>query len=176
MAVSERKSKEVFKERKRYNEREKPIFGILSGVSSLLVLCAALCTLEHEWEQIVGGALSQRSRPVSYENGILRIVVDGQAALQDMNFKKMSIARELSERSIMNVSEIKVEMGALPRFSKAVRGNVHSRARARTGTPQNADDGAVSAAADGIMKEYPDMMPELATAIARCRSISDNLK
>ena len=148
---------------------ERPIYGTLSEVTSIATLCAALRTIESEWVQIVGVPLSKRSAPASYENGVLLVNVDCQAALQDMNFKKMALARSIRERSLLRVDEIRIEVGTPPRAARVPHGRNGQAAPVRT---RKVDEAVVEALALEISREHPHIEPQLAVILARCRAMA----
>ena len=154
-------------------KNELPIYSTLSAageITSLASLCAALQTIEAEWPQIVGARLSRRSAPASYENGVLLVVVDCQAAMQDMNFKKASLARIIRERSLLRVDEIRVEVGRPAKIAQKITGGGRSAAPVRR--TRQIDDATVAAIALEISAEHPQIDPELAEILARCRVMS----
>ena len=157
-------------------ERERPIYSTLSvagEITSLATLCAALRTIESEWVQIVGASLSRRSVPTSYENGVLFVVVDCQAALQDMNFKKASLARIIRERSLLRVDEIRVEVGSTARTTGKTACGRRSTTPVRTGQKtRQIDEAMVEMLALEISATHPQIEPELAKILARCRAIT----
>lgn len=152
---------------------ERPIYSTLSAagdITSLASLCAALRTLESEWAQIVGASLSRRSAPASYENGVLLVVVDCQAAMQDMNFKKASLARIIRERSLLRVDDIRVEVGRPAKTARKITGG--GRGATATRRSRQLDEATVEALALEISAEHPQIDPELAEILARCRMMS----
>jgi hypothetical protein len=90
---------------------ERPVYSAIGIDSPFMRTCSALLAVEIEWRRIVGGALASRSFPKAYEDGVLVVCVDGAAAMQDMNFKKNAIVREIRTKASLKIDDIRVEFG-----------------------------------------------------------------
>ncbi|MDR0648205.1 MAG: DUF721 domain-containing protein [Synergistaceae bacterium] len=145
-----------------------PIYSALGIGSPMLRACAALAAIEREWHRIVGPALALRSRPTAYEDGVLVVAVEGQLALQDMNFKKRQIIAAIRDNTWLDLSDIKIEPGR----KTTHQATVMPAQRARRITPVKIDATALERLSGEILSAYPDLDPALAASIARCRLIS----
>jgi hypothetical protein len=146
----------------------RPIYDVLSNplAASVTSLCMALSAIEHEWRAIVGDRIAARTAPKALEGDVLVVAADGQAVLQDMNFKKSALVKKISAGARIELRDIRVELGMPPRT--AARPPHHSKPNARLSAPQ-ADPEAVESLACEILSMYADIPPELARTIARCR-------
>ncbi|MDR3321234.1 MAG: DUF721 domain-containing protein [Synergistaceae bacterium] len=147
---------------------ERPIYSALGADSSIMRVCKALAVVEREWARIVGVALASRSALKAYEDGVLVISAEGQAALQDINFKKSFIMREIRTNARLKVSDVRVEQGymhggEMPVIVPAVR--AHGRVRI--------DPEAEEAIKNEILSAHDGLDPDLARSIARCRIASE---
>jgi hypothetical protein len=145
-----------------------PIYSALGIATPIMRTCAALAAIEREWHRIVGYALAQRSRPISYENGVLVVVVQGHSALQDMNFKKRQFIAEIRKNAWLDLSDMRIEPGHPGRLPIAVA----FPPRARCAAPAKIDPAALERLSCEILSNHPDLDPDLAASIARCRLMS----
>lgn len=157
------------KSRQEKKRGEQSIYRALAEQSSsqLMRLCMLLSMLEREWPSIVGERLASRSAPVAFAEGVLTVAVDGQAALQDMNFKKGAILRHIRAKIRLEAGDIRTEIGR-PR-----RGTPQLPARHRSApTPRRKrlDPAAESAHRAEIVSRHGDIDPRLADVLARCRA------
>ncbi|MDR1944476.1 MAG: DUF721 domain-containing protein [Synergistaceae bacterium] len=148
---------------------ERPIYSVIGVGSPMLKVCAALSVIEREWARIVGDALASRSCPISYDDGVLVVFVQGQSALQDINFKKNAIIKEIRTKALLKLNGLKVEIGHNGTSGAAAATPRPARLRA---SPR-VDPEAEEALRDNILSAHADLPPELAGAIARCRIISE---
>jgi hypothetical protein len=148
---------------------KRPIYSALGIGSPIMRTCTALAAIEREWHRIVGAALAQHSQPTSYEDGVLVVSVDRHTAFQDMNFRKMRIIMEIRKNAWLDLRDLKIETGRPPKFqiSESPQGPA-KRTRAR-----HADPEATLKLSGEILSSYPDLPPELAASIARCRLMCD---
>ncbi|GHV54390.1 hypothetical protein FACS1894216_14310 [Synergistales bacterium] len=154
-------------------KREGGVCHLSSAVGArhpVVRLCAVLSGVEREWPRIVGDALARRSFPDSYEEGVLTIAVDGPSAMQDMNFKKNAIMRELQAKAGLRIEAVKIELG----FK---RGEIPSRTNrsyiTRLPAARAVDPLKEEKLTSEILAEYEDIAPETARSIARCRLMSE---
>jgi hypothetical protein len=154
------------------NKEEISISSVMGGHDGIRDLCAALSRLESEWRSIVGESLGARSAPLSYGNDILVVAVDGAPALQDMNFKKNVIMREIRGRIRLAINDIKVRQGVVRGVNY---GRVASdrRVRKRPAMPAT-DEGIVNSIVAELLSKHSDMDPEIARVIARCRAMCEH--
>lgn len=149
----------------------RPLFDLLSS-ASITGKCVMLSALESEWASVVGERLAMRTAPKAFDEseGILVVAVDAQAAMHDLNFKKNSIIRTIRTRiRIMAVRDIKAELGRVSRPQpKMSRGR-----KARKREADSLDPASVEALRLEISSNHPDLPPELAATIARCRIMSE---
>jgi hypothetical protein len=127
--------------------------------------CAALAAIEREWDRIVGRALAQRSRPTSYEDGVLVVAVEGHSALQDMNFKKRQIITVIRDNAWLDLSDMRIEPGHSARHPIAAM----PTPRARRASIARINPEALEKLYGEILFAHPDIDPALAASIARCR-------
>lgn len=146
------------------SNRERPIYSLVRTAYPVAKLCVVLATIEREWGRIVGDDLARRSTPSGYANGVLRIAVDSQAALYDMNFKKNAIAREIRAKARLEIESIKIEIGSVWRSS--AESAMPGRRPVRTVT---VDETRVGSIRDEILGQHTELDPELARCIARLR-------
>jgi hypothetical protein len=149
---------------------KRPIYSALNAGSSILRVCSALSIIEREWPRIAGQALAARSSLVSFEDGILVISVDGQAALQDMNFKKNAILKEIRSKARLKLNDLKIETGRPASTTRAANPTGGAKRRARA---PRIDLDAEEALKNEILAQHEDLDPKLAATIARCRLISE---
>ncbi|MDR1514203.1 MAG: DUF721 domain-containing protein [Synergistaceae bacterium] len=147
---------------------KRPIYSALGIGSPLMRTCTALAAIEREWARIVGPALARRSRPTSYEDGVLVVSADGHAALQDMNFRKRQIIMEIRKNAWLELSDLKIETGRP--YSQNMAHLPHPAKR--TAPPKRIDPEALEKLSGEILSAHPDLPPELASSIARCRLMS----
>jgi hypothetical protein len=149
---------------RREKSSSRPIYDVLSDplTASVSSLCMALSAIEREWRAIAGDRLAYRTAPKALEGNVLVVAADGQAALQDLNFKKSALVRKISAGARIELRDIRVELGAAPRASACPALRPAPRA------PQT-DPEAVESLAVEILSSYGDIDPELARTIARCR-------
>ncbi|MDR1651541.1 MAG: DUF721 domain-containing protein [Synergistaceae bacterium] len=146
-------------------EREdKSVSEILSPANSTLMLCATLFAIEQEWASVVGDALSRRSCPSSYEDGILVVAVENRSAEQDLNFRKAAVLREIRSKASIRLKDIRTEIGRVKRGGTdcAVRAR---RKRKRPPVPE----AEIDALTGDMLARDPKLRPEVARAAARCR-------
>lgn len=148
------------------SNRERPIYALVGAAYPVAKLCMVLATVEREWRRIVGEALAERSAPSGYCDGVLRVTVDSQAVLHDMNFKKNAIAREIRAKARLNVESVKIEIGHVRR-SNATPVMPRRRPPRKTAV----DEERAEALRGEILAQHSDMDPELARRIARVRAI-----
>jgi hypothetical protein len=148
-----------------------PIYSALGIGSPIMRTCAALAAIEREWHRIVGDALARRSRPTSWENGVLVVAVEGHAALQDMNFKKRQIITKIRDNAWLDLSDMRIEPGRPGRYPATVT----PATRARRAAPARIDPEALERLSGEILSAHPDLDPALAASIARCRLISGGI-
>jgi hypothetical protein len=132
-------------------------------------VCYALAALEKEWPRIVGPALASRSLPKSWENGVLVVLVDGHAALQDINFRKNAIMSEIRTKAKLKLEDMKIEQG----YRQKRVGFRPSAPRPRIARAPRVDPQAEESLKNEILTAHSDLDPELAGLIARCRLASE---
>jgi hypothetical protein len=149
-----------------------PIYSALGIGSPIMRTCAALAAIEREWHRIVGHALAQRSRPSSYDNGVLVVAVEGHSALHDMNFKKRQIIAKIRDNAWLDLSDMRIEPG------RPAGGPLASMPapRARRAAPARIDPDELERLYGEILSAHPDLDPSLAVSIARCRLMSGGKK
>ena len=145
----------------------RPLFDALSGpsVTSVTSLCMALSAIEREWRSLVGDRLAPRTAPRALQDGVLVVAADGQAVLQDLNFKKNALVRKIRAGARIDLRDIRVELGSA---SKTGAPPAPRRPRTRP-RPAPPDPDAVESLSSEILAAHADMPPELARTIARCR-------
>jgi hypothetical protein len=163
----EKQTKQIKRTKRKGGER--PIYSALGAGLPIMSVCAALAVVEREWERIVGAALASRSALKSYEDGVLVISAEGQSALQNINFKKGAIVREIRTKARLDVTDMRIELGYRQRGEMHVSAPVARRARARV----RIDPEAEEALKNEILSVHADLDPELARRIARCRIASE---
>lgn len=145
---------------------ERPVYSFVTAAFPMTKLCMVLSTIEREWSKIVGGTLAARSYPKAFEDGVLSVSVENQAVLQDMNFKKNAVMREIRAKAFLPVREIHVEIGRFRRDSTPPLKPSPQRKKKRMAEIDPALEEKLSAE---ILSTYADMNPDLAKSIARCR-------
>lgn len=149
-------------------EKETPVFSIITYNMPEIRLCMILSMVEHEWPRIVGDLLASRSRPTSFENGVLVISADNQAAMSDLNFKSSFIKREIEKKARLKLKGVKVEIKSSVR-RRAVKEIITKKIRDRS---LNIDQKLQDDIKNDILTKYDGIDPELALCIARCRIMS----
>jgi hypothetical protein len=143
----------------------------MGDLQSIMGLCMELSRMEREWQSIVGPVLGRKSYPVSYDDEVLVVAVDGQAVLHDMNFRKSAIMREIRTKVSVKVRDIRLQTGNLRR-----RGiNTPQAARSAPMRRRAPDESVVDAICECLLREHSDLDPRLVRIIARCRAASGNL-
>ncbi|MDR1137872.1 MAG: DUF721 domain-containing protein [Synergistaceae bacterium] len=146
---------------------EKTVYNALVQSKSFFGLCAALSTVERDWESIAGKSLAVRSVPRAFDDGVLVVAVKNRLAQQDMNFKKTAILKVIFDKTSLKLKDIRTEIGWAPRY-----GDVPEK----TATPsRKRKDAPVKYGPDleliktEIMSQNPGLGIELAAIIAQCR-------
>ena len=82
---------------------------VLSAISREIGLETEMMrnSLEESWGSIVGETVARHSRPVSVENGVLKVAVTSQAWLTQTRFYTPSILKKLNSSSVPGTSGIK---------------------------------------------------------------------
>ena len=140
----------------------------LAASSELVRLCKRLSLMEREWEACVGYTLASRSRPDSFEDGILTIAAENAFVLHDMNFKRTAIQRKIEMKTALEVREIRIEVRNTRRRGKGALGRGRTR-RAVKKRPDRIDPMVEAKMTERILSDHADMDPDLAGIIARCR-------
>jgi hypothetical protein len=148
---------------------ERPVYSALGIDSPLMRTCSALLAVELEWRRIVGTALASRSFPKAYEDGVLVVCVDGAAAMQDMNFRKNAIVREIRTKAALKIDDIRVEIGGRRNRAEPAGGGLTKRRARAPRVPAHAEEELVRE----MLARYSGISPELAHSIARCRIVSE---
>ena len=136
---------------------------------SILRLCSLLRRIESNWSGLVGGALAQRSSPKQFEfsekGGILHVAVSNSAALQDMNFKKNSILREIEHFTSLPLVDLRIKMGSIAPHRENIGDPERKRERLLL------DDRRVEEVAQELSCDIKD--PALAHVMARFRLLCE---
>lgn len=151
---------------------ERTLSNAMGDLQSIMGLCMELSRMEREWQSIVGPVLGRRSSPVSYDDEVLVVAVDGQAALHDMNFRKSAIMREIRTRVSLKVRDMRLQTGNPRRTEISAPKSAAKFAPRRRRAP---DESVVEAIYECLLREYTGLDPRLARIIARCRAASGNM-
>jgi hypothetical protein len=143
-----------------------PINGALRELGSFFGLCAVLSDIASGWESIAGSALSRRSAVKSFDDGVLVVAVENRAAQQDMNFKKNAIIRAITEKTSLELSDIRAEIAPVVRPSRPAARRVRQNKRARAVKPLTPE---IESMKEEIMLENPSLSEKIAESIAYCR-------
>lgn len=154
----------------RRKERICPAKELFGGEApSLLRLCSLLRRMESNWSGLVGAALARRSSPKQFEfskiGGVLHVTVNNSAALQDMNFKKSGILREVERFTSLPLVELRVTIGNIAPSREVAENPGRKKKRLLL------DEREVDATVRELSSEIED--PALARAMARFRLLCE---
>jgi hypothetical protein len=144
----------------------KSIYETLGSYGSIFGLCADLASVENNWASIAGDAIARRSAPRSFEDGVLVIAAQNKLVQQDINFRKSAIIKEINANTVLELKDIRTEVG-LPLKKTVPRGGGKKRRRR---APQAAKGPELERMKSEILERHPDLGEDLAAAIARCRA------
>jgi hypothetical protein len=140
-------------------------------MKSFFGLCMTLSIIEQEWPSIAGNALASRSLPKSYDDGVLVVLVENSLAQQDMNFKKNAILKEIRAKASLRLKDIRTEIGRLS--AHRPKGGPYARARRTKRALRPIPKAELDAMVSEVMGQDPNIAPDLAAAIARCRILGE---
>ncbi|MDR0764236.1 MAG: DUF721 domain-containing protein, partial [Synergistaceae bacterium] len=122
--------------------------------------------VENNWASIAGDAIARRSRPRSFEDGVLVVAVQNKLVQQDINFRKSAIIKEINANTVLALRDIRAEVGLPLKKAGARDGGKKRRSRAQPA----ANGPELERMKSEIMERHPALSEELAEAIARCRA------
>lgn len=95
------------------------VFSSLSPLQQRMIILADLAS---RWESAAGKTLAKRTRPVSFEDGILVVTAETPAFAQEIRMRGASLAKRITRDWGLDVNGVEARVGRVP----AQKGNARS--------------------------------------------------